>query len=461
MSKLDAIIILLIIGLAVSGCVASSEEQIDELKAPLRYDLDQQLRGLLETKGIGRLDPGLEPDTELATLGQFLFFDKILSGNRDISCATCHHPTFSAGDALPVAIGTGGAGLGDSRILGKERNLIPRNSPELFNRGAEEWTTMFWDSRVSVDPDGKFGSPAGSWLPDGLNNILAVQAMFPVTSRDEMRGSYGDAKATNGNNELTLFEDNDLLAIWEALMTRLLAYPEYVQLFENAYPDIALDELGFQHAANAIAAFEIQAFTFYRSPWYRYLEGDDAAISDEAKEGALLFYDQAGCADCHSGPLFTDQKHHVLASPQVGPGKGEEAPWDLGRFRETGEAADKFAFRTPPLHNVTQTGPWMHAGAYSTLEAVIRHHLDPASLLRSYDPEKHLPPEVQSTFQSDEVLIEQMLANIDPLMAEVRTLTDDQIATLIAFLEYLTDPAVTKLDKLVPESVPSGLSMKE
>ena len=189
---------------------------------------------------------------------------------------------------------------------------------------------MFWDSRVAVGPDGEFVSPAGSQLPEGLSNVLAVQAMFPVTSRDEMRGSYGDADVTSRDNELTLLEDDDLPAIWEALMARLLANPEYVQLFQAAYPEVPLDELGFQHAANAIAAFEVQAFTLYHTPWYSYLEGDDDAISDEAKEGALLFYDQIGCAECHSGPLFTDQEHHVLASPQVGPGKGEQAPWDLG-----------------------------------------------------------------------------------------------------------------------------------
>jgi len=320
---------------------------------------------------------------------------------------------------------------------------------------------MFWDSRVAIGADGEFTSPAGSRLPEGLSDVLSVQAMFPVTSRDEMRGSYGDAEATDGDNELSLIEDNDLQTIWIALMARLLAYPEYVHLFEKAYPDIPLDNLGFQHAANAIAAFEIQAFTLYHSPWYSYLEGDDDAISDEAKEGALLFYDQAGCIDCHSGPLFTDQEHHVLASPQVGPGKGDGAPWDLGRIRETGAVADKFAFRTPPLHNVSLTGPWMHACAYNTLEAVIRHHLDPASMLRSYDPQSHLPLEVLSTFQGDEILAGQMLANLDPLVTEVRELTDDQIAALVAFLECLTDPAAAQLGNLVPDSVPSGLPTQE
>ncbi|KPK02501.1 MAG: hypothetical protein AMJ56_20910, partial [Anaerolineae bacterium SG8_19] len=166
-----------------------------------------------------------------------------------------------------------------------------------------------------------------------------------------------------------------------------------------------------------------------------------------------------GCANCHSGPLFTDQQHHVLAVPQVGPGKGEQAPWDLGRSRETGREEDAFAFRTPPLHNVTHTGPWMHDGAYSTLEATIQHHLDPAASLRNYDPAVHLQTELQDTFQDDEALIEQMLANLDPLLAEPQSLSAEEIAHLIAFLESLTDPAVAELDSVIPENVPSGLAV--
>ena len=276
-----------------------------------------------------------------------------------------------------------------------------------------------------------------------------------------MRGSYGDAEVTSRDNELSLFEDDDLPAIWEALMARLLSYPEYIQLFLAAYPDVPQDELGFQHAASAIAAFEVQAFTLYHSPWYSYLEGDDGAISDEAKKGALLFYDQASCANCHSGSLFTDQEHHVLAVPQVGPGKGEQAPWDPGRIRETRREEDAFAFRTPPLHNVTHTGPWMHDGAFSTLEAVIRHHLDPASSLREYDPIAHLSPDFQSTFQGDEELIELMLANLDPLLAEPQPFSDEEITYLIAFLESLSDPAVAELEKVIPEKAPSGLPVRD
>jgi len=94
MSKMATFLIFLIFGMTVMGCAGSSTDHVDELITTPRLNLDQRLRALIDTQGIRRLDPGPEPDAELAALGRVLFFDKILSGNRDISCATCHHPSF-------------------------------------------------------------------------------------------------------------------------------------------------------------------------------------------------------------------------------------------------------------------------------------------------------------------------------------------------------------------------------
>lgn len=440
---LSGIVLLFI--LSVNGCQSA-------------HTLDEQLQAVIREQGITRLDPGPPQDPALVALGQALYFDKILSGNRDIACATCHHPVENSGDDLPVSIGTGGIGLGETRQIGYGRSFIPRNAPEIFNRGAAEWQTMFWDSRVMVGGDGRFLTPAGEKLPAGLTGPLAAQAMFPVTSADEMRGAPGDMDIFGYPNELALIDGTDLPAIWQALMVRLLAIPGYETLFTAAYPNVPITELGFEHAANAIAAFEIDAYSLYHTPWYRYLEGDESALSAEAKAGALLFYGDAGCGRCHTGPLFTDQQHHNLAVPQVGPGKGEEAPLDYGRFRETGNPADKYAFRTPPLHNVTVSGPWMHDGAFSTLEAVIVHHLDPARSLRSYDPALHLPFDLRDTFQNDAPLLDEMLDGVDPLLAAARSPTDAEIRQLIAFLAALTDPAtVGEMVYVVPTAVPSGL----
>ncbi|MCA9919339.1 MAG: hypothetical protein KC445_15375, partial [Anaerolineales bacterium] len=423
-------------------------------------DLDTVLQSVIQDQGISRLNPAPAQDPALVALGQALYFDKILSGNRDIACATCHHPQENSGDDLSVSIGTGGVGLGETRQIGYGRHFIPRNAPEVFNRGAAEWHTMFWDSRVMLGADGRFQTPAGDKLPATVANLLAAQAMFPVTSNDEMRGAVGDADVFGQPNELALIDPNDLPAIWQALMNRVLAIPEYQTLFAAAYPDVPLAELDFGHAANAIAAFEIEAYTFYHTPWYQYLEGDSLALSDDAKSGALLFFGEAGCSRCHSGPLFTDQQHHNLAVPQVGPGKGAEAPLDFGRFRETGNLADKYAFRTPPLHNVTISGPWMHNGAFSTLEAVIEHHLDPDKSLRGYDTAVHLPLDLRGTFQHNPALLDEMLQTVDPQLAPARKLSAREIQQLIAFLQALTDPGVAEnIAYLVPTAVPSGLSV--
>ena len=109
---------------------------------------------------------------------------------------------------------------------------VPRNSQELFNRGYPQFTSMFWDGRVAAEPGGGFHGPGGVVLPPGLSGVLAAQAMIPVTTRLEMRGEAGDP------NELGPIDDADLPAIWAALMARVLAFPEYVALFQAAYPTV-------------------------------------------------------------------------------------------------------------------------------------------------------------------------------------------------------------------------------
>ena len=422
--------------------------------------LDQQLNKTLHREGVGPLAPGPVPDTAKVTLGQALMFDKEISGNRDISCATCHHPLLHTGDGISVSIGTGGKGLGPTRVLGAGRPFIPRNAPEVFVRGATLWTTMFWDGRVNGTPEGGFTSPAGAQLPAGLESVLAVQAMFPVTSRDEMRGKIGDLDVFGQHNEMADFGDNDFTGIWRGLMVRLLAIPQYVTLFNQAYPSVPTAQLGFQHAANAIAAFEIDAWSLLGSPWDQYLDGDRTALSDEAKRGALLFFGKAGCVDCHSGNLLTDQDYHDIAAPQIGPGKGAEAPLDYGRGRETGTAGNRYKFRTPQLRNVALTGPWLHDGAYTTLEGAVRHHLDPETSLRNYDVTQ-LDPSLRGTFQKDPEVLTAILANLDPLVSKPLRLTDAEVNELLTFLEALTDPAAADLRSNIPDSVPSGLPVRD
>src|SRR3989442_7732028 len=168
----------------------------------------------------------------LVDLGQALVFDKVLSGNRDIACATCHNPVTSAGDGLSLAIGTGGSGLGPSRTLGPGRQFIPRNAPTLLNTGLGT-PYLFWDGRVANlgflgGGGGAFQTPAGSQLPSGLPTLLAAQAMFPVMDRGQMRGMPSDHDRFGTPNELAQFADPAFVGLWQGVMQRLLAIPEYV-----------------------------------------------------------------------------------------------------------------------------------------------------------------------------------------------------------------------------------------
>ena len=419
-------------------------------------DPDTKLAYLMDKANVKPPTNPEPPSPELVKLGEALFWDPELSGNRDTACATCHHSNLATGDALSVSIGTSGFGLGEDRDMGTARELVPRNATPLFNLGYEEWRVIFWDGRVQTDPVAGFHTPASDRLPSGLDSVLAAQAMFPVTSRDEMRGYRGDMDISGQPNEIAVVEDYKAQPVWAALMKRLLTIPGYVKLFNAAYPDVPTDELGFQHAANAMAAYEIAVFTFEDAPFDRYIQGDKSALNDEAKQGAVLFYGKAGCASCHSTGLLTDQQFHNIAVPQIGDGKGREQPFDLGRARETGNDCDRYAFRTPPLRNIALTGPWMHDGAFTTLEETVRHHLDPITSLQNYDPSQLTVLLADKCQDQPESLAAIELWYKNNASTGVQ-LSNEELRLLLAFLDSLTSPSALDLSHTIPASVPSGL----
>ena len=435
------------------------------------WDRPDQMRGMRALPRPARerdfYDEGAPPEAKV-TLGNLLFFDKILSGNKNISCATCHHPFGGTSDGLSLPVGEGGRGFSVARNTGTGAEAVPervpRNAPHVFNLGAKEFTRMFHDGRVALDPSqaSGFQSPAGDDLPSGLDNPLAVQAMFPVTSGTEMAGQ-------DGENVIGTSAAAGILSgpggVWDLLAQRLRDIPEYVTLFEAAFDDID-DAAGitYVHAANAIAAFEAVAWRADNSPFDHYLGGANDAMSGEALAGMRLFYGRAGCADCHSGTFQSDQEFHAVAMPQIGPGKGHgpSGHEDFGREAETEDPADRFKFRTPTLRNVELTGPWGHAGAYNSLEAVVRHHLDPVFHLEHYDPAHAVLPSrldldlIDFVVQRDPVL-RSAIAAANELPS--RAMSDQQVEDLIAFLRALTDPASIDLRIDVPRSVPSGLTV--
>lgn len=437
------------------------------------------------------------PSEALVELGRLLFFDPILSGNRNISCGTCHDPARGSGDGLALGIGEGGVGIGpDRRTRDGVIERVPRNAQPLWNIGAREYVTMFHDGRLEPDPEGTFASgfwsPAREHLPEGLDSLLAAQAMFPVTSATEMAGQKGE------NLVGTAVAEDRLEDAWALLADRLAENAEYSARFVEAFADVdGPGDIAFTHAANALAAFQTVAFRSDDTPYDEALEqGTIDHFPKAAQDGFRLFYGVAACARCHSGPLLTDHGFHAIGVPQIGPGKGHGADtgyWrasgfkdrleDEGRYRVTFEESDLFAFRTPSLRNVALTGPWGHDGAFDTLEGIVRHHLNPSASLESYTLEDGLLPDLdhvtEQTGAGSQLIFRplnaarrdafdlrdrwvqgspELTARIaDEVEIAPVALTDAEVAQILAFLGQLTDPTARDRSVLVPDAVPSGL----
>ncbi|MDJ0684999.1 MAG: cytochrome c peroxidase [Alphaproteobacteria bacterium] len=404
-----------------------------------------------------------QTDPARVALGRLLFYDKILSGNQNIACGTCHHHDLATGDGLSLPIGEGGVGLGPERSIGagpdRIQARVPRNSPPLFNLGAEEFTVMFHDGRLTVDASapGGFNSPADDNLPEGLNHIIAAQAMFPVTSPTEMAGALDE-------NDIAKQAAPDIEDLWEALAKRLRAVPEYALLFGKAYPEIErIEDITYVHAANAIGDFISFEWRADDSPFDRYLRGDGDALTAEQKRGMDLFYGEAGCAACHSGKFQTDHGFHAIAMPQLGAPRTrlfDPVIRDRGRINESDQVEDAYKFRTPSLRNVAQTGPYGHSGAYRDLEAMVRHVLDPVAGHANYDRRQAVLPKHPYLSAMDWAAQEnarETAALVAAVTLEPVDLADADVAALVAFLNALTDPASLKGRLGRPETVPSGL----
>lgn len=467
--------------------------------------LDEQLRPLIEANGLTaspRLhEPVLTPEQEAIReqrreLGRLLFFDHALSVIEQTSCGTCHHAAFQFADARNIARGVFCELVPDvsitcedpptdgGNVVGPQRTapLNSRNTPALLN--APLFPRQMWNGRFRFIDDSstdvnECDASEGFRLtePEGdmyVRSLLTAQAHIPVTELVEMAGDY---EGTGIPEEPDHANDE----IREAIVTRLDFHPNYRPLFEAAYPDDPArqlfagdpvvgpdDDLTYLAIADALAHFQ-ETLIFTDSPWDAYLRGDDTAISDAAKRGAILFYENGRCSSCHAGNLFSDFENYNIGVPQVGPGTGQSAPsnpdyagltnWDFGLEEITTLRGDRFKFRTPPLRGVALTAPYMHNGAYATLEDAIRHHVDPAAAWASYDLSQ-LEPDMQAFGLNPP---EPVFAARNPVVLgcgpgqHCIKLTDAEIADLIEFLKALTDPRMLDLAHLAPDEVPSGL----
>ena len=266
-------------------------------------------------------------------LGRALYWDPILSGGRDVSCATCHYPATGYADALDLAIGENGQGLGAARHF-RSPNTIPfgqRNSSTVLNTAFNGLTAsgsvdpalapMFWDSRAQA---------------------LETQALMPVAKLEEMRGhQYAEGAAP------------------DSVVARLRAIPAYAALFQTAFAEPT--PLTAANLGKALACFE-RTLIATDSPFDQYMRGTTSALTAQQVQGLNAFV-QSGCAKCHSGPMLSDYQLHVMGVAD----NSKNTTSDSG-------ANGTYAFRTPSLRNVAFTAPYMHSGTLRTLNDVLNFY---------------------------------------------------------------------------------------
>ncbi len=283
------------------------------------------------------LEPIIPEDNPLTKgkvdLGKKLYFDKRLSADDTVSCATCHDPKKGFADGERVAVG----------IKGQKG---ARNSPTVLNTAFLDF--QFWDGRALT---------------------LEEQAKQPITNPVEMGMPSHDA-----------------------VVEKISNISEYRADFKSVF---GTDIITIDHIARAIASFE-RTLISLNSPFDRFIAGEDNAISASAKRGWELFQGKARCLTCHefnvSYPFFTDNKFHNIgvamkdkdfgalarkaASSGADPSAlaNEEASSELGRYLVTKEPKDIGAFKTSGLRDISLTAPYMHDGSEPTLESVVEFY---------------------------------------------------------------------------------------
>jgi len=263
---------------------------------------------------VTRADNPVQP--QRVALGRLLYFDPILSGGNDVSCATCHHPDLGLADGRGLAMGKGGHGVGPARVAGA---VIRRGAPTVYNAAYN--ARQFWDGRAAD---------------------LEDQARFPITSPIEM-----DERP-------------------DELVRKLRAIPEYVRLFDEAFGGRAGAAITFDNAARAIAAFE-RTLVSEASRFDRYRMGDPTALTPAERRGLTLFRSlKTRCFECHGFPTLANPDFKVIGVPDL---PGQEK--DLGRAETGAGPAYERAFKVPTLRNVALTAPYMHNGRFQTLEEVL------------------------------------------------------------------------------------------
>lgn len=247
---------------------------------------------------------------EKVELGRLLYFDKRLSANGTVACASCHDPAKAFTDSHPLAVGI-------------DEKVGTRHAPTVINSAYNG--LQFWDGRAAT---------------------LEEQAEGPIANPNEMALLHNPTEAH------------------KVCVERLRKIPGYRALFKKVF---GTEDFTLEQVTMAIASFE-RTILSGDAPYDRYIAGDKYAMTPSQVAGMKLFFGKANCAVCHKPPTFTDNSFS-----NIGVGMKTKDP-DLGRFLITGKESDKGAFKVPSLREVSRTGPYMHNGGFPTLELVIYYY---------------------------------------------------------------------------------------
>lgn len=474
---------------------SSDVSSSDSLSRAETHWLDVSLAAELSRRGFTgttqwtveqRLGRSLDP--VLADLGRSLFFDPIVGLHDDNACAGCHSPAAGFGDTQSIAIGIQSNGIvGDLRTGPRNQ----RRSPMVVNTAF--FPKLMWNGRFKSLSGDPFSNALGFEfpLPEGstafpandpvVRHLLAAQAHIPPTELVEVAGFHG---VTDLGDRFLQFDDgkgspippadgsgfrNDPIRL--VVLDRLNSNLAYRALFAASFPEVAAGEpIDFSMFGRAIAEFE---FTLVRSnaPIDRFARGEYTAMSTAEKRGALVFFGDGKCAQCHavegaSSEMFSDFAMHNIAVPQIAPAfgaglgnvvfDGPAEDEDFGLAQLTGEIADRYKFRSTPLRNVGLQPAFFHNGAFTRLDDAIRHHLNVARSARLYDAERaKVDPDLRLRLGP----IEPALATLDPILRDPIDLSNPEIADLTAFVRTgLLDPLAkpAELCRTIPRAVPSG-----
>jgi len=257
------------------------------------------------------------PDAKKIALGEALFFDPVISGATR-ACANCHNPKLAFTDGMPKSM---------ALIEGR---FVKRNSPTLLYAGLQN--AQFYDMRSAT---------------------LEGQATDVIANKDEMHASVEDAALRLENNAA------------------------YFKQFKAAFPTMEKN-IRPRYVMMALASY-VRSLTPFNSRFDKYMRGDSKQINKEEIEGFNLFMGKAKCGTCHFMPLFNgtapptfiNTEAEVLGVPADPKAEHPVIDADEGRYFHSKINEIKFAFKTPTVRNIALTAPYMHNGAFKTLEEVI------------------------------------------------------------------------------------------